>query len=416
MSVTQHVQPPAHLVSEASAPRKWWLLARSPRTLRRFRLLAGTALAIHFAAHWLHTPSLFVWLSVQDVALTGNAPPAPAFLHGATAPELSALFALGSGLSMAVAAGFHARVAAALLYTVCLVTYRVAFPIADLDDYLAGIAALFLSLMPDSGALALRTRDGRERGLPPVSGVATLVFLTFVILVYVTSGFGHLTSALAGNPPQLVTVARLIPVTFVLPVPGLAAVGILLQLALHAYLGFATPALLSHLLLGATALLFWGEREQSASRAPPFNAGAVTSMLLAFATLLLVGASLLGQGASRAPALRAFYDAGLLPPATHPAAAQSGTLSVSVSEVGTATIRSVPFPGSGRLAERFVARLRAEPSRAKQLALATALARGYCAEQGYMSQRGTLQFSEVRPVRTLAEFECGAGGALTGIR
>jgi hypothetical protein len=415
MSITQHVQPPADLASLARAPRKWWLLARSPLALGRFRFLAAAALALHFAAHWLHTPSLFVWLTVEDLALAGSAAPAPAFLQAAAPPALSALFTLGSSLAVAVAAGFHARIAAALLYAVCLVTYRAVFPIADLDDYLAVITALFLALMPDTGAPALQGRSPRARALQPVSGLSTLVFLVFVVLLYVTSGFGHLASARAGVPAHLVTLCRLLPVTFVLPVPGLAAAGVLLQLALHAYLGVATPALFSHLLLAATALLFWGEPEQRAGRARRFDAGAVTALLLAFTTLLLVAASLLGQSAAFAPALRAFYDAGLLPPAAD-SARLGGTLSVRVSEVGAAAERSVRFPGSGRLAERFVARLASEPSRTKQLTLATALARGYCAQQGYMSQRGTLQLSDAGPARALADFECGAGGTLTGIR
>lgn len=407
----------AALRADRALSRRFWLIERSAASLVRFRVLAACGLSVHFAAHWLETPALFGWSFPEALALLGQSS-SEAWTSALSPRALSLLFGCAVGLAISIALGVAPRACAALLYVISIVSYRIFFPIAGLDDYLANVTTLFLILMPSGRAARPPSRGWRAQtstAAQSVSGIAAAVFLSFVILIYLTSGFGQLT-AHDTLGPVFDTVVRLLPAAFVLPVSGLCTLGVALQLAIHAYLGLTTSSLFANIILAASGALFYGERERPPGGARLFDAGAVVALLGAAIGAVLVAGALLGQSAVLGPATRAFFDAGLLPAPRGAPFSEDARLSISVSDVGTEHRRTIPFPSQGRLARRLVARIGNEASRRTRLALASAVVRAYCREQGYLSQQGVLTWSGGGSERLLAEFECGPDGTLSAIR
>src|SRR5690349_3741794 len=104
MSTTSTAETSAAPRADRFAQRRGWLLERSPVSMARFRVLAASGLAVHFAAHWLDTPSLFAWSSPGDLAMLGHSAVAP-WLGSLSERSLALLFALGVGLAAATALG-----------------------------------------------------------------------------------------------------------------------------------------------------------------------------------------------------------------------------------------------------------------------------------------------------------------------
>jgi hypothetical protein len=403
----------------SSRQRRWWLLERSAHSLDLFRIVAGGALCAHFVAHYRETASLFVWIRPRDLQLLGNGlrtlPESLAPLNDPGASQIA--FALGAALSASIALGILPRAAAAVAYVISALTYRVVFPIAGLDDYLASVTAFFLTLMPIGRTLTIFNRAPNRGRNVTVTGVAPTAFLSLVVLFY-------LTGAVSGDVPTgyvlgpyVTDFVRLIPAAFVLPMTFLPFLGVAAQVGLHLLLVLKTPSFFANSVLATSAVLFWGELEGAKKRPPAVDAGGIVAGACGFATFLAVGATCLGLALPTTALSATLLDFGLLPPTAAPSPSPTESVTLRVSDPRTDQLQRVPLPFHGRLAGRLVSVLggdRTTPTR--RLAFVRTLAGGYCHDSGYLGQNGLLTWSNGHEERSLAEFECGVDGAVAAVR
>jgi hypothetical protein len=393
---------------------RWWLARRSPVALNRFRRAAGIALALHFAEHFVRTVPLLAWSGLYDRGLLGpGAAAQPSWLGAGLSPHgLRLVFLSAMLLGVALASGVAPRASAAALFGISVALYSAIFPLVGLSDYLANLTTLFLVLLPANGRSDWlgKLRPSRVAAGRPVSGVAATVLLTAIALVYLSGGLREFSTASGGRVADAAT--RMIPIAYILPVPGLRVVGVALQVGLHGYWMATTHATFANLILAASGILFWGEVERPAPRGPVIDAGAVIAVLFA-GTAAIAGASL-AYGMRSAPAVHVLTDLGLLPRMMDAPAASGASLSIVDKESGE---RLPAVSRGGPLFRRLVARLQgdgdADPMR---LSLAASIARRHCKQTGYWGKVSSLVWSDQRGDHPVIEVECGSGGSLSRLR
>jgi len=410
--------PGAQPLARSAAIRSWFLLERSPLPLEVFRIAAGSALCAHFALHFAQTVELLAFAGVYDATIAGL-PVEPGWLGSGLAPwTLRCVFGAGMLCAAAVALGIAARVAAGLLYALCVLTYAAIFPVAGLDDQLANLSALFLVLLPVGTRLCLSAsrprRTRAERATVP--GLSAALLLVQLSVVYLGTRPAELLGEGAAGSRAAELALRAIPLAFVLPVPYLSAVGLLLQLGVHGYGLAHGQAVLANLVLLASGVLFWGERETRAPRRLRFDAGAVVAAACIALSAVFVLAPELGVPARSEAATRILADAGLLPPPGQPSS-EPGRLVVSIRDPDGREHRRRLHPAGGAHTRRWLGRLAGgEAERVLSASFAAAAARRHCRGRGYLGQTGRLIWAAAGRERELAQFECGPAGALARFR
>jgi hypothetical protein len=397
----------------AASQTKWWLGRRAAAPLDRFRVVIGLALVAHFADLLRNTAPLLVGSGLYDPAFVDQASVTRSspLAAGLSLPELDAVFAFGMVLAVCVAIGAGARVCAAMLYVISLATYWAVGPVADLGDQLACVAPLFLVLLPASPTLRPRGLGPRRRTGPParLPGMSTTALLLLVMFVYFHGAL--IDPAAPDGVRRVATVLRFLPIAFLLPVPGLAALGVGVQLAAHAYLAIETQAVFPHLVLAATGLLFWGEVDQGATEWVA-DAGCVLSVgyvaLFVAAAVLPLGA----LGAAGARTLRLAADLGAVSKRAVSGARPAGLLAVVTLDRNATNRR----PLGARLGRAFGEAWGGDKASPIDLSLATAAARRFCASDEYWGRAGSIVWSAADGDHTIVEFECGMAGSLSAIR
>jgi hypothetical protein len=405
---------PAAVVETRGATGTWWLVRRAPAALHRFRCLAGAALFVHFAGHLSDTVPVLAWSGVFDARLPESSSAiGPSGLGAGLSPTgLELVFGLAMLLAAAIALGVLPRVAAAGLFGISVATYRAIFPIAALDDYLANVTTLFLALIPSGCGAVFRTRrtpSAAVRG--SVCGVAATTFLTAILFVYLSGGLGEFSSTTAGGRYAEIA-TRMIPLAFIIPVPGSRAFGVAMQLALHGYWMSKTDSVFANLILPASGLLFWGQIEDATGPRPMVDAGAIIGILCVVTAAAAEGSVLMGGRAS--PAIRVFADVGLLPRKLGPMPNVKGVL--LVVEGGSGKRLDIYRPDGPRRRRMIAHFERNRDSDPLRMSLSSSIARRHCRQQGYWGQVGSLVWSDEEGDVPMIEFECGAGGSLANLR
>jgi hypothetical protein len=414
--------------------RKWWMGERAAGPLDRFRIVAGFGLLVHFGKHFVESAPLLAHAGLYDPALMGEnwAAGAGWLISGLSEFGLKTVFACGMLLAASVTVGFAPRVCAAILYLLSVASYRAILPIATLDDYLANVTALFLCLAPigrtfvllkPTRALFARPKAGQigttaEKHNPAssrVSGLVTTVFLLHALALYLTGGFGALRDSRPESAGWMHFATLAIPVAFVLPIPGLVLLGLVLQLVLHVDGLIGTPWVFSHIVLAATGILFWGERDEATPRAGVLDASAVVALVAAVLWVWGMGAALFGRAGQSGAAERILADTGLMP-VVNVAPPAERSLAIQTSGEPPLTIPVYAGRVMGSRAGLLAARLEDSEAGPVRLSLASALAKRYCSEKGYLGHTARIVTTGAPGVHTLMEFECGAGGTLSRFR
>ena len=385
--------------------------ARTTRApLDEFRIVAGAALLAHFAQHFRDTVPLLAWSGLYDPRLAGEGWPVRAsWLGGGLSPTaLHGFFALAMALAAAVALGIAPRACSAVLYGMAVLTYWAIFPIAELDDCLANATTLYLALMPVGASLCVL--PGRRRPQAGAS-MAVTIFLGLITVVYLTDGLG----TFASDRPLASGLTRLIPIAFVLPVPGLRLVGIALQMVLHGYWIATTHDVFANVVLAASGLLFWGQTgHHDVSRRRPLDAGAIVGAACAAILVFDQLMRLPGPGVIAARSSRVVADLGLLVDRPFEPDEHREGRSLAVVAEGTGPRERIDA-SDGRRARRLLAAISANDD-VLRLSLAASVARRHCLEQGYWGQVASLVATDAGGDHRIIEFECGADGALSALR
>lgn len=297
------------VASGVAAPwseRTWLRATREPRTPRRFRAAAGVVLAFQFAKHIVETAPLLAAGSLYEPNLLRDLPTHGAQLADAlSAPALRALFCIPVLLALAIAFDVWPRLCAAGVGLVAVATYWVLWPAAYVDDSAAIGLALWTLLLP----VAARDQPGAS-----VPALAVNALLVQVLLGDFAGAVGPL-SGLAGDPLRWSTMAlRAAAVLLLCPNGLLVLLGMGIQIGVHGYLAWTTPAHVFNLALGAGSLLFWGDAPPAGARRRPIDAGAVGAVAAVWLAACVVVYQI---GLRRGPfeaAARVFGDLGLSPP------------------------------------------------------------------------------------------------------
>jgi hypothetical protein len=171
----------------------------------------------------------------------------------------------------------------------------------------------------------------------------------------------------------------------------------------------------SHIVLAATGILFWGEKDEAAPRAGVLDASAVVALVAAVLWVWGMGAALFGRAGQSGAAERILADTGLMPVVSG-APAADGSVAIQTSGEPPLAIPVDAHRISGPRARLLAARLEDSEAGPLRLGLATALARRYCRESGYFGHTARIVTTGASGVHTVTEFECGAGGTLSHFR
>lgn len=380
----------------------------------RFRMGIAVGLLIQYLEHLRETVPLLAWSGLHDPGWQGAA---PSLLGSGLSPgALQGVFGLGIVASVALLFGRLARPAAVVLYALSVATYHAVGPLATLGDYLANVSTLVLALTPAGGTASLGGRPAvahadAKRATP---GGAAVAYLALVAVVYLTAGLGEL----RGGPRDhfVEWSERLLPVVFVVPSRVIRRVGIVAQLAIHAYWIARGSPVSDNVLLASSGLLLGDEGARSSSQPSlpraVFDGGAVCALA---AMIVLIGAQCavaLGARHAAAPALRFLWDTGLLPASAR--AVRDGLGVLRVVAEGTGASEAPVADGTAR-AGALIAAL-TEGDAQQRLGLLAGVARRHCARAGYWGWEGAVVLRGDKGDRRLLEFECGLGGTLGQVR
>jgi len=137
------------------------------------------------------------------------------FHPGISLFALQSIFVLACLGSLALIAGYHVRVCAAVLYAIVVSTYRWNYPVMYIDDGIMHLMLFWLMLLPVGRTLVLsewwsqRTKVWRRWKTATVPGTAARCFLWNVTLIYVVAGLWKWTSPMWRNGTALYAVLKL---------------------------------------------------------------------------------------------------------------------------------------------------------------------------------------------------------------
>jgi hypothetical protein len=295
--------------------RTWWLAEMCALRLDAYRILVGIGLCAHSLQR-----ALDPGFAVPAVSLGNCRSPwtdsACSWLTGLSAPAVRAGFFVEALVATLIVAGIAPRVAAAVLFVLSLASYRAILPDANLDDYASCAITLVLLLVPIGRSARVRIAGRRivPRINPRISAASVSIFTLTLLCVYLVGGPFELSGAYGQSSRVVPNLFRLVAIALVVPSDVTRRLGIALQVALHAYLAFKTHLLLTNVVLGASALLFWGEAPNSAPRSRwSVDTGAAIELGFVAVTVLGVLWALAGPGAFPNPALTFGQSLGILP-------------------------------------------------------------------------------------------------------
>jgi hypothetical protein len=394
--------PPVDPGTMEPRPRTWWLVERGATVLSAFRIVVGAALLVYFLSHWAQAPQLLRSVGLLDGRLPGGSLRDGWAENGRSESWLRALLGLGAVLSVGLTIGVASRACAAGVYAILLCAHRTMWPIADLDDYMACLTALVLTLAPKSGVPASRSHQP-ERA--PVAGVALSAFLALVLFLYMTGASRSVFGPQGTGGYFLLVALPMIPVLYALPGAGFLTCGLCLQLGVHVFLLASTGAIVGNALLAATALLFWGGIPRAMPLRPALDAGGAIALVLGICGLSRV--VLVFFAVSEPPGTHVLDDLALLPPAWPP---PSGEVTLRVQMGARGKIEELETgvdSRRGRTVGLLLARLQDErdgPLLRSQLGLG--LARLECQNERYWGEHGRVLVTHNAERQSIFEFRC----------
>lgn len=380
-----------------------------------FRFAIGCVLAAYFLSHARTTAEV---LGGSGVCIAELLPKGVGFrsswLVGHSTIFLRTIFFGGGLIALAIGAGVVARLWALPLYLLCISTHWALFPLVCLDDYVTNVAVLFLALLPSGRVFASRSAPAQPASPRSRPNAAVLVLFLNVMFLYVSGTLGKLSGVSPSAERNVVLASRLIPVIFFVAGSMSRAVGIALQLGLHAYLAATTLSIYANLLLAATSLLFWSEIHSTTARKVRLDASAMGAVLFTLLTIVNLGTSWLGWSAVSMASGRLLADVGLLPTVLTPEIAPPDSfVYVMADEIGGGE-RAYSVPHFGLRSTLLLAQLE-DAANQGRLALSACIAGRHCRDRGFWGQRGRVVVGKGEMSRLIAEFECGPNGSLSSV-
>jgi hypothetical protein len=402
----------------APMTRRWWVSSRSPVPVDRFRAVTGLSVAAYVAAS--------LWGTAPLIAGAGSYDPAPlratlwnrtSFLAaGESTAYVQAVFALAIGLALCAAAGILARLCAGALLLIAAGTAWALLPVARVDDAAMCAASFALVVLPSGRSLFGGSGTAPARSVP---GHGVTAVLVATLLLYVGAPAGLLPGL---DGARIGLAFPVIAVAFIAPSTALLAIALAAQAALHLYLACTTHAPLTHVLLAATGLLFWGERPAresvGASSRPAPQGGVDAGAVVAFGAIACVLAAcvrLPGLPWVAPRARRLLADTGVLAfEAGGTGGTTEGPAGVSIRGASEGFAAPIAFPDAAR-ADALVAVLTVSPPPPMAIAVASSAARRYCGEHAGRGDMRTLSVLGPYGDRPVLRFRCAPDGTTTDV-
>ena len=267
-----------------------WVQREWPRgRLAAFRSVVGALLSFHFLKLAIDAPPLLSASGLYDLATAWPYPSAVArwLDSDLSVQTVQAVYCGAAVLAGLIALGLAQRAFAFVLFVLAAGTHQALLPVSYIDDACASWALFWLMALP-------RTSGKARAAVVPGLAVDLLLINTLIIYVSVTA-WRSLHPTWPREP--LVTLACFaVPALLISPGTWSRRVGVIGQLALHAYLLATTRVWFCHGVLLATGVLFWGHR--SVSDAVPSVRWNVTTGAAAGAVYVALTAALLIEGAA----------------------------------------------------------------------------------------------------------------------
>jgi hypothetical protein len=263
-----------------------------------FRILAGLVGFAYFARILHDVPDLSHDDGLIDHELCRRVfPPSRMTLFRLGIPEgvFRFVFACACVASLAVAAGFHPRIAAALLFVTAVSTYRWNLFAVYVDDAIAHLVFFWIMLLPVGRTLTLsQWQDNGYRFIVEwtevvVPGASVRAFLANMALVYLVAGLYKFTSPMWRNGTALHAILRM-PIARMPDLWGARHRGIL-RLA-NGWALLMEPLFAFMVVAPVNSPLKWF----LATSAAAFHLGIIATLKIPFANLAMLGAIPLALG------------------------------------------------------------------------------------------------------------------------